>query len=488
MTPREREIRLRLRDDFRWYAPRCLTIRTKSGRVEPLKLNEAQLYLHERLEEQKSKTGRVRALVLKGRQQGCSTYTEARYFHKVTHSVGQKAFILTHLDEATNNLFGMAKRFYEHCPAVVRPSTRASNAKELIFDKLDSGYKVGTAGSKGVGRGDTIQLFHGSEVAYWPNADTHVAGALQAVPDEPGTEVILESTSNGRKGLFYEMCAAALRGEGEYILVFIPWFWQPEYRKAVPEGFEPTADELAYQTAHGLDLEQIAWRRAKIVELNGVHNFRREYPATPEEAFSAEVPGALWRRDQIDNLRVRIHPELVRIVVAVDPSGGDKARNDEVGLIVAGIDAQKHGYLLEDASGKYSPETWGSKAVALWRKYGADRIVAEANFGGAMVESTIRVVDTSAPVKLVHASRGKHARAEPVAALYEQGRMHHCGAFIGLEDEMVTWVPLVSTDSPNRVDALVWAATELLIDATPGAGWLDFYEGLAKQTNAEEPR
>ena len=467
MTPRERELRVRFRDDLTYYAPRCLSIRTKSGRVEPLRLNAAQLYLHGRLEAQRAATGKVRALVLKGRQQGCSTYTEARFFHAVTHRGGVKAFILTHLDEATNNLFGMAKRFYEHCPPVVRPSLRASNAKELVFDRLDSGYKVGTAGSKGAGRGDTVQLFHGSEVAFWPNADSHVAGALQAVPDEPGTEVILESTSNGRKGLFYDMCAAALRGEGEYVLVFIPWFWQPEYRKATPDGFTPTPDEMAYRTEHGLDLDQIAWRRAKIVELNGVHNFRREYPATPDEAFSAEVPGALWKRDQIDNLRVHEHPVLKRIVVAVDPSGGDKQKNDEVGLVVVGIDAQRHGYVLADHSGRYSPETWGSKAVALYRQFQADRIVAEANFGGAMVESTIRVVDRTAPVKLVHASRGKHARAEPVAALYEQGRMHHLGTFIGLEDEMVTWVPLQTTDSPNRVDALVWAATELLIDG-PG--------------------
>jgi hypothetical protein len=468
MTPREREIRLRLRDDFCYYAPRCLKIRVKSGGVHPLTLNDAQLYLHDRVETQKANTGKVRALVVKGRQQGCSTYTEGRFFHIVTHRRGTRAFILTHLDDATNNLFGMAKRFYEHCPAVVRPSQQASNAKELIFDKLDSGYRVGTAGSKGVGRSDTIQLFHGSEVAYWPNAQTHVAGALQAVPDEPGTEVILESTSNGRTGLFYEMCAAAMRGEGEYILVFIPWFWQPEYRKNLPDGFTPTADELAYQTAYGLNLEQIAWRRAKIVELNGIHNFRREYPATPEEAFSAEVPGALWKREQIDNLRHHgERPVMTRIVVAVDPSGGDKEKNDEVGLIVVGIDAQKHGYVLADHSGRYSPETWASKAVALYRQFQADRIVAEANFGGAMVESTIRVVDRNAPVRLVHASRGKQARAEPVAALYEQGRMHHCGTFIGLEDEMVTWVPLVSTDSPNRVDALVWAATELLIDG-PG--------------------
>ena len=400
MTPREKEIRLRLRDDFEYYAPRCLRIRTKSGKVQPFRLNAAQTYLHQQLEQQKAKTGKVRALVLKGRQQGCSTYTEGRFFQKTTHTRGTKAFILTHLDEATANLFGMAKRFYENCPEVVRPSLLASNAKELAFDRLDSGYKVRTAGSKGTGRSDTIQLFHGSEVAYWPNADTHVAGALQAVPDEPGTEVILESTSAGRQGLFYEMCAAAMRGEGEYILVFIPWFWQPEYRKAVPDGFEPTADELAYHQAYGLDDEQMVWRRAKIVELNGIHNFRREYPATAEEAFSAEVPGALWKRDQIDNLRVRSTPDLVRIVVAVDPSGGDKERNDEVGLIVAGIDAQKHGYVLADHSGHYTPETWGSKAVALYRQFKADRIVAEANFGGAMVESTIRVVDHPSEVPL----------------------------------------------------------------------------------------
>src|SRR5580704_1778758 len=306
MTPNERAIRLRLRDDFEYYAPRCLKIRTKSGQIQPLRLNAAQLYLHGQIERQRKQTGRVRALVVKGRQQGCSTYTEGRFFWRSTHRRGMRAFILTHLDEATANLFGMAKRFYENCPEVVRPSLAASNAKELVFNRLDSGYKVGTAGSKGTGRSDTLQLFHGSEVAYWPNADSHVAGALQAVPDEPGTEIILESTSAGRQGLFYEMCAAAMRGEGEYILVFIPWFWQREYRKPVAAGFEPTADELAYQVAYALDLEQIVWRRAKIVELNGVHNFRREYPATAAEAFSAEVPGALWRRDQIDNLRVSL--------------------------------------------------------------------------------------------------------------------------------------------------------------------------------------
>lgn len=123
--------------------------------------------------------------------------------------------------------------------------------------------------------------------------------------------------------------------------------------------------------------------------------------------------------------------------------------------------------MLADHSGRYGPETWASKTVALYRQFKADRIVAEANFGGQMVESTIRVVDRNAPVKLVHASRGKQARAEPVAALYESNRVHHCGTIIGLEDEMVTLIALESTDSPNRVDGLTWALTELLIDG-PG--------------------
>ena len=116
MTQREKELRRRHRDDFEYYAPRCLKIRTKSGAIEPLELNSAQLYLHRALEAQKGQTGRVRAMILKGRQQGCSTYTEGRFFQRVTHYKGLRAFILTHKDEATAAIFGMAKRFYTHCP------------------------------------------------------------------------------------------------------------------------------------------------------------------------------------------------------------------------------------------------------------------------------------------------------------------------------------------------------------------------------------
>src|SRR5262249_39657033 len=163
-----------------------LLIRSKSGTVCPLVLNRAQRYIHGRLEQQLKKRKRVRALILKGRQQGCSTYVGARFYRRVTQNKGLRVFILTHEDAATQNLFDMVDRFHAHCPLDVRPSTGAANSKELYFDALDSGYKVGTAGTKGVGRSSTIQLFHGSEVAFWPHAETHAAGVLQAVPDAAG--------------------------------------------------------------------------------------------------------------------------------------------------------------------------------------------------------------------------------------------------------------------------------------------------------------
>jgi len=285
MDAKERAIRQRLKDDFAHYASKCLKIRTKSGKVVPLELNEAQLYIHQRVEEQRARTGKVRAIVLKGRQQGCSTYIEGRFYWRVSHTRGVRAFILTHEEEATNNLFELANRYHENCPGPVKPSTSASNAKELHFDKLDAGYKVGTAGNKAVGRSSTVQLFHGSEVAFWPNAQQHAAGILQAIPDEPGTEVFKESTANGVGNYFHKEWQDAEAGLSEYIAIFVPWYWSAEYRKEVPEGFTLDADDEQYMEAYGLDMEQMAWRRAKIIELKDPILFKQEYPATAAEAF-----------------------------------------------------------------------------------------------------------------------------------------------------------------------------------------------------------
>jgi hypothetical protein len=322
LTAREKEIRRRLRDDFPHYAGKCLKIRSKSGAIEPLELNQAQLYLHAKLEEQREATGRVRALVLKGRQQGISTYLGGRYYWRSTHRKGLRVFILTHEQDATNNLFGMVDRYHTHCPALVKPSTGASNAKELLFDKLESGYAVGTAGAKAVGRSQTVQLFHGSEVAFWPNAPTHFAGVVQAIPDLPGTEIVLESTANGVGGEFHERWQQAEAGIGDYQAIFIPWYWQSEYQRPVPAGFTCDEEEQKYRDAYELTLEQMVWRRAKIAELKDPLLFKQEYPATAAEAFQTTGHDSFIKPDVVLKARkniIHLHEAFGPLVVGVDP-------------------------------------------------------------------------------------------------------------------------------------------------------------------------
>lgn len=175
-----------------------------------------------------------------------------------------------------------------------------------------------------------------------------------------------------------------------------------------------------------------------------------------------DSPGALWVRTMLDELRVLKHPDLVRVVVAVDPAISAGEDSDETGIVVEGKGTDGHGYVLEDVSLKGSPDAWGRAAVTAYHTRKADLIVAEANQGGEMVRHVIQTVDPKVPVKLVHASRGKATRAEPVAAMYEQGRYHHVGSFPHLEDQMCTWVP--GMKSPDRMDAHVWGATELFLE------------------------
>lgn len=181
-----------------------------------------------------------------------------------------------------------------------------------------------------------------------------------------------------------------------------------------------------------------------------------------------DIPGALWTRDCIDNNRRTAAPkDLQRIVIAVDPATTSNEGSDETGLVAVGIgkdiDGYSRGYVLADRSLRGTPDEWARAAVSLYREYEADRIVAEKNQGGEMVEAVIKAVDRNVPVTLVHASRGKHVRAEPISALYEQGRVHHVGRFDELEDQMC----LFSRDydrangSPDRVDALVWGLAAL---------------------------
>lgn len=175
-------------------------------------------------------------------------------------------------------------------------------------------------------------------------------------------------------------------------------------------------------------------------------------------------PGALFHRSDIDKWRVREAPSLLRIVVAIDPAVSSDETSDETGMVIVGLGADLHAYVLDDLSGRYTPAAWARRAIAAFHSHRADRIVAEVNQGGALVEANLRTVDPRIPYKAVRASRGKAIRAEPVAALYEQGRVHHVGVLAALEDQLVSWDPTTAATSPDRLDALVWGITELLLE------------------------
>jgi len=195
-----------------------------------------------------------------------------------------------------------------------------------------------------------------------------------------------------------------------------------------------------------------------------------------------DTPGALWTLDRIEELRREICPALQRIVIAIDPSGSGREDADECGIVAAGVDQDGIGWVLADASGRYDPTEWAKVAIGLYHRLGADRVVAETNFGAAMIESVLRAVDPSVAYRSVTASRGKVVRAEPIAALYEQKRVHHLGSFPELEDQMSGFTSDFDAKragySPGRVDALVWALTDLM--AVPMKGWA-VYELFRRQ-------
>jgi hypothetical protein len=397
-----------LKNDFRKYAALNLKIKTKEGEIFSFVFNDPQIYIHEQLENQLKTTRKIRAMILKGRQQGASTYTEGRFYWRTSLNFGKQAYILTHEQAATDNLFNMAKRYHEN--SVLQPSTGSANAKEMLFDKLDSGYKVGTAGSRAVGRSGTIQYFHASEVAFWPNAEEHFAGVMQCVPDADGTEIIIESTANGVGGKFHELWMQAINGESEYIAIFVPWFWTKEYRKDAT-NFKPTPEELRQQKLYGVDNEQLAWRRSKIEEM-GKALCDQEYPYCWQDAFLASgrtvfdkelTASALlecWkpkkrmileRKKFIERsdgeLRVWAEPEKgKRYVIGSDVAegldGGDYSSADVLELPLGIQVAQWHGHI--------APDLYGYLLDSLGRWYNTALLGVEANNHGLTTLVTLR--------------------------------------------------------------------------------------------------
>lgn len=272
--------------DFSLFAEEQVKIITKDAGTGfvPFKLNECQKRITAKLQQQLDETGKVRAIVLKARQQGISTYCAGRVFWKTYFTPYSRSVVMAHDSATSDALFAMSKNLILNMPKEFRPQMVKSNAKEIKFAHNEAQYRLYTAGSPEAGRGTTPTILHASEVAFWQHDEKILAGLFQGISQAKGTEVILESTANGAQGEFYRLWKTAERGEGEFIPIFLPWFITPEYRAEAPESFEPTEEEEKLIAEYGVDFDQLYWRRLKIAE-SGERKFRQEYPSHAEEAF-----------------------------------------------------------------------------------------------------------------------------------------------------------------------------------------------------------
>ena len=289
LTPHQTAVLKKFTTDLEYYSRWCLKIVDKKGVLMPLVFNRTQQYIHNRLEKQRRDTGMVRAVILKGRQQGCTTLIQARYWWKTNFIPNLSAYVLAHQVESTIKIFGMAQRFRRNLPVDLQMPLEKDTERSMQMTN-GSGYSVGTAGSAQIGRGMTVNLFHGSEVAFYERADEISTGLLQAVPDSVGSEMIMESTANGPGNFFYDLVQGAIAGKNGFQLIFAPWYWDPEYLDPVSLLEKDLDDaEVKYYEAYkddGLTLAHLAWRRRKIASLGGkLYKFIQEYPFNPDEAF-----------------------------------------------------------------------------------------------------------------------------------------------------------------------------------------------------------
>lgn len=400
-------IRQRFLTDFAFYARHCLKIRTKDGEIAPLILNRAQRHLLAVLERQWEKTGRIRVVILKGRQQGLSTLVEAWLYWRTSQAQAMRTLVMAHKAESSTALFGMAQRYHENCPALLKQATKWSNRKELAFSALDSSYLVATAGADGVARGETLNHAHLSEVAFWPRSSAAEVfnGLLQAVPNRPGTSIFVESTANGMSGVFYDLWQGAIAGTNGFEAVFIPWFWQPEYREPVPEGFTQSPEELVLVEQYALDNEQLMFRRQRIGATSR-DQFMQEYPCCPEEAFltsgmpvfnldrirdqietNAKDPavrlsleGDKWQQNPRGQLSVyEPRNRLDTYYIGADIAMGIKGRDYSVAAV---LDGKKR--LVAVWRGHIHPALFATVLARLGERYNWARIIPERNAHGIL--------------------------------------------------------------------------------------------------------
>lgn len=320
--------------DFDQYR-RFLKIRPRvGGERVPFVLNNAQRVLHARIEEERKTFGMVRALIPKARRMGVSTYIGGRYFHRTATEFGRRAQVVAHRSDSAANLHREIKEFHGGLPGALRPSVSLSNARELIFDKLKSLYKVASADGGDIGRSDDFHLLHLSEAAFFDNTEDLSSGLLKTVLSLPGTEITMESTGNGQSGMFFTMCEQAHQdcNKGEWRLHFLPWHLMPEYRVAVPQGWRAPKEFEDYASLHGIDREQLYWfwkENYTTAVMNGgqpevIHRLtKQEFPAVYSECFMADSTLDFFAASNVAAAMVRrAAPSAGALkLLCVDPAG-----------------------------------------------------------------------------------------------------------------------------------------------------------------------
>jgi len=327
MQPDDEEKLIRVLKSLPLFAKNFLIIHDKSGTESNFTFNRAQQYIHERLEAQLKATGKIRALILKGRQQGVSTYVQARFFHKTVTRRGKKSFILTHHADSTRALFEMTKRYSENLDKQLFPQPDKKNDNTLMYDALGSGYRVGTAGSVEVGRGMTNQNLHLSEYAFYKDAAKIGMGLMNTVAEIDDTEIIKESTANGQANDFYADWQQAKNGSSRYQAIFVPWYWQDEY--CIDSAlFVPNDEEkewLEEYGTNGLKPGHLNWRRIKMEDIKGDYEqrcrkFRQEYPFTDTEAFLSSITDTFIDIDCVKRARKCRVDSDASLIIGIDPS------------------------------------------------------------------------------------------------------------------------------------------------------------------------
>lgn len=315
----------KLKDNLPFFASNFLKIKTKNQGTINFNFSNIQFDAHCKIQERKKQGKPCKIVFLKSRQVGMSTMTEARFFSNILFRKSKNAFVLADKSDSAKNIFAMTKRYYDNLPEGLKIPLIKDSTEELAL-ATDSSFRVGTAGSKSVGRSMTINYFHGSEVAFWSNANDIVSGMLQTIPDNPESELILESTANGTSGdgaYFYNLVQSGLEHTSDYMTLFYAWYQQNEYRRKIIEPIKWTDEELMLKRIYSLDDEQLAWRRAKLEgDFKGrEYLFKQEYPSSIQEAFIT-TSNALVPLNFIELARKNsgINSSGMPVVIGVDPA------------------------------------------------------------------------------------------------------------------------------------------------------------------------